>query len=223
MTTHLSTVGTTANDRFKRRASMLVPLGISVAVIAHFAIFSLFPRLDATPPAMAAEALAAVDLPPEVEIPPPPERIARPATPRVATVELEEDITIAPTTFESNPVESLGPPPDVSPTVEDRPRFIPYDVAPRLKNRAEVLAMLEREYPGSLRAAGIAGTVLLWIYIDEQGRVREARVAQSSGYAALDRAARDVASRMEFTPAMNRDRVTPVWLSQPIDFTLVAG
>lgn len=223
MTTHLPHVQETANDRFKRRASSWLWAGISVAVVVHFAVFSLFPRLDATLPAMAAEALAAVELPPEVEIPPPPERIARPATPRVATVEVEEDLTIAPTTFESNPVESLGPPPEVSSSAEDRPRFIPYDVAPTLKNRAEVLALLEREYPRALRAAGIAGTVLLWIYIDEQGHVREARVARSSGYAALDRAARDVASRMEFTPAMNRDRVTPVWLSQPIDFTLVAG
>lgn len=223
MTMHPARVGETANDRFKRRASALFSAGIAVAVLLHFAIFSLFPRLDATPPVLAAEALAAMDLPPEVEIPPPPQPIARPASPKVATVELEEDLTIAPTTFEANPVERLGPPPDVSPTADDRPAFIPYDVAPKLKNRAEVLALLEKTYPRSLRNLGIGGRVLLWLYIDEEGRVRDTRVAESSGHEALDRAARAVASRMEFIPAKNRDRVTPVWLSQPVDFTTVTG
>lgn len=223
MTTHLTHVDETANDRFKRRASTWLSAGISVAVLVHFAIFALFPRLDATPPAMAAETLAAVDLPPEVEIPPPPERIARPATPRVASVELEEDITIAPTTFEANPADRLGPPPAVGSTADDRPEFIPYDVAPKLRNRPEVLTLLERRYPRSLKDAGIGGTVLLWLYVDERGRVQETRVAETSGYAALDRAAQEVATEMEFTPAQNRDRVTPVWLSQPIDFTTVSG
>ncbi|MDX1579326.1 MAG: TonB family protein [Gemmatimonadota bacterium] len=223
MTTHLTHVQETANDRFKRRAATWLPTGISIAVVVHFAVFSLFPRLNATPPAMAAETLAAIELPPEVEIPPPPEQIARPATPRVATVELEEDLTIAPTTFESNPVESLGPPPDVSASAEDRPQFIPYDVAPKLKNRSEVLAALERLYPATLRNAGIGGKVLLWLYIDERGQVQDTRVAETSGYSALDRAARQVASQMEFTPAQNRDRVTAVWLSQPIDFSILTG
>lgn len=221
MTSHPTQFGRTANDRFKRRASNGLAAGIALAVLVHFAIFTLFPRLDVTPAAAAAEAIAAIDLPPEVEIPPPPQEIPRPATPRVATVEVEDDLTIAPTTFESNPVERLGPPPEVGRSEDERPAFIPFDVAPRLKNREEVLALLERLYPRSLREAGIGGTVLLWLYIDEQGQVRETRVAETSGVPALDRAAREVAARMEFTPAQNRDRATAVWLAQPIDFESV--
>lgn len=223
MSDHLLHVADTANDRFKERSATWMKAALSVAVLLHFALFSLFPRLDATPPAMGAESLAAVELPPEVEIPPPPEQIPRPATPRVATVEVEEDLTIAPTTFESNPVENLAGPPRVESSDDERPAFIPFDVAPRLQNRDEVLALLERLYPRSLRNAGIGGTVLLWLFIDERGEVQETRVAESSGVPALDEVARRVASRMEFTPAQNRDRVTAVWLAQPIDFESVSG
>ena len=208
----------TANDRFKRTFWPTFRVAIIGAVAAHFMIFEVMPRWDVATLAVAGEVMASVDLPPEVEIPPPPEQISRPATPRVAAVEVSEDLTIAPTTFEDNAVENLGPPPAVVATDDDRPEFIPYTVAPRLKNREEVLRLLRQVYPRPLQSAGIGGTVLLWIYVDEEGDVRDARVAESSGYDGLDRAAQTVASAMHFTPAMNRDRVTAVWLSQPIFF-----
>ncbi|MFB6241128.1 MAG: TonB family protein [Gemmatimonadota bacterium] len=44
------------------------------------------------------------------------------------------------------------------------------------------------------------------------------RVQQSSGYPALDRAAKEVAAEMRFSPAMNRDRKTAVWVQQAIEF-----
>jgi hypothetical protein len=52
-----------------------------------------------------------IELPDEIEIPPPPEAIQRPATPVIAEATIDEDITIAPTTFEDNPIENLPPPP----------------------------------------------------------------------------------------------------------------
>lgn len=54
--------------------------------------------------------------------------------------------------------------------------------------------------------------------MDREGQVQKSRVQQSSGYEALDTAAHKVADRMEFTPAMNRDRRTPVWVQQRIEF-----
>lgn len=220
MEAHATLPALTAHDRFKRQFSPALRAGIILATLIHFAIFALFPRLETAGFQVAGSAIEAVELPPQVEVPPPPEQIARPATPRIAAVEVSDDLTIAPTTFEENPASSLGPPPSIAADEADRPPFIPYDVAPRLKNRAEILAMLQGAYPRALRDAGIGGTVLLWIYVSEQGRVLESRIAQSSGYLPLDRAAQTVAARMEFTPAMNRDRVTPVWLSQPIDFSV---
>lgn len=208
-----------ANESFKRGSQRRVALSLMAAVMLHLAIFELFPRMQVANLGAAAVALETIELPPEVRIPPPPEQISRPATPRVATIDVDEDVTIAETTFESNPVENLPPPPQTA-SPNERPSFIPYTVAPVLKNREEVLRFLERVYPSTLRSAGIGGAVVLWLYIDEQGMVQRSVVAESSGYAQLDEAAQEVADRMVWKPAMNRDKKTAVWLSQAIDFSV---
>jgi len=100
----------------------------------------------------------------------------------------------------------------------ERPTFIPYDVAPELQNPDEVQQRLRDVYPPSLENAGIGGSVVLWMRVDEQGRVRATRVRESSGYRALDRAAEDVVEAMEFSPALNRDQPRAVWVQQRIYF-----
>jgi len=212
--------GETANDRFKKSFNNWFWGSIIVATVAHFALFALFPNMTAEDVSYASEELETIELPPEVEIPPPPEQIARPATPVVAEADVEEDITIAPTTFEDNPVEDLPPPPEEGgQDLSAQPTFTPYTVKPDIKNRSEVQRALEREYPPLLRDAGIGGTVLVWFFINEEGRVEQTQVRESSGQRALDQAALDVADVMEFTPALNRDKRVPVWISLPITFT----
>ncbi len=207
----------TANDDFKKTYGNWVAAGLIGAVAAHFALFVLVPQFRAADLGMAGEEMEAVTLPPEVRIPPPPEQIARPATPRVAEVDVSEDVTIAPTTFETNPVENLPPPPSGG-SPSDRPSFIPYDTPPRLQNPAEVQSALQRYYPQSLKNAGVGGRIVLWVYVDENGQVTNSQVKESSGHSALDEAAKRVAAQMEFSPAMNRDKRTAVWVAQPITF-----
>ncbi len=208
-----------ANEQFKQGRQRRVALGLMAAVMVHLAIFELFPRMQVDDLGAAAVALETIELPPEVRIPPPPEEVSRPATPRVATIDVDEDVTIASTTFESNPVENLPPPPNTA-SPDDRPSFIPYTVAPVLKNKDEVLKFLKRVYPSQLKSAGVGGAVVLWLYIDEDGQVLRTVVAESSGFDQLDEAAQKVASRMMWKPAMNRDKKTAVWLSQAIDFSV---
>jgi len=214
--------GPTANDRFKTSFAPALRVGLLAALSAHYAIFHVFPTLRAAEVFPEATRLVAVDLPPRVEIPRPPEPVPRPARPRIADLSSAMDRTIAPTTFESfEPVAAsaeLAPPPVPMADETSRPTYIPYEVPPRLKNEAQVLALLEASYPSSLRDAGVGGNVRLWIYVDEEGIVRDARVDISSGLEALDLAAQTVAHAMRFTPALMRDRPTPVWISQPIEF-----
>ncbi len=103
------------------------------------------------------------------------------------------------------------------------PTFTPFTDPPDIKNRSEVVAALEREYPPLLRDAGIAGTVDVWFYLDETGRVIRVQVDNSSGHKALDDAAIRVAEIIDFTPALNRDKPVPVWISLPITFTTAGG
>lgn len=207
----------TANDAFKRNASNWLAYGLIGAVVVHFAVFALFPNLQAADLSGLDDALETIELPPEVQIPPPPEQISRPATPKVAAADITEDVTIAPTTFESNPVENLPPPPKTG-SPADRPSFIPYDVPPKLKNPGDIQKLLQRLYPAQLREAGIEGTVVLWIYIDENGNVQKTQVQKSSGYESMDKAAMGTADKMQFSPAKNRDKKTPVWVAQAITF-----
>jgi len=165
-----------------------------------------------------------VDLPPEVDIPPPPQTIARPAAPVISTsADVSEDVTIAPTTFEAQASTALPAPPAArAADAEDlarAPVFTPYTVSPELRNRADVAAELARAYPPILRDAGIGGEAVLWFFIDETGSVVKTQVFRSSGYEKLDLAAVQVAGFMRFSPAMNRDRTVPVWVQLPISFS----
>lgn len=208
--------------RNKRDAALW--FGVIVSAILHFLFFSYWPEMQADELLVARNTLTAVELPPQVEIPDRPEAIARPATPVVASAEVGEDVTIAPTTFEANPVRELPlpPPPEEKgeTSLRDNPTFTPYTVRPRLLNAGEIGRILQAEYPPLLREAGIGGSVRVWFFLDTDGRVLETRVEQSSGHPQLDQAALRVAGAMRFSPALNRDREVQVWVRFPIVFQI---
>lgn len=209
----------TANDRLKNTFNSWFWGSMIVATLVHFGTFALWPELRAEDFSFESAELEAIDLPPEIEIPPPPQQISRPATPVMASAEIDEDITIAPTTFEENPVEDLPPPPEEGATdLSAAPTFTPFTVAPTIQNRREVVQAMTREYPPLLRDAGIGGTVKVYFFIDENGIVQDTRVDESSGHQALDNAALAVAGVYRFTAALNRDKKVPVWVSFPITF-----
>lgn len=209
----------TANDRFKQSFSSWFWGSIIAATVVHFMIFQFWPTFTAADVSFSNDELETIELPPEIEIPPPPEQIARPATPVVATADIDEDITIAPTTFDENPVEDLPPPPAEGVTdISANPVFTPMTVRPEIRNREEVVRAMEREYPRILRDAGIGGDVVVWFFISEDGTVLDKRVATSSGHAQLDEAALEVAAVYRFTPALNRDQRVKVWVRFGITF-----
>lgn len=207
----------TANDRFKSRSGDWMAIGVIAAALAHLGLFALFPSLTADDMGFTAEEAEVVDLPPEVKIPPPPEKISRPATPRVSAAKIDEDITIARTDFESNPIENLPPPP-AGARPSDVPSYIPRDVEPRMKNAAALQRLLQQRYPSMLREAGVSGTVGVYFFVDADGQVTNAQVQRSSGYPQFDQVALEVAQRGEFTPAMNRDKPVGVWIVLPVEF-----
>ena len=102
----------------------------------------------------------------------------------------------------------------------DNPDEVPPTVPPVLTNASDVARMLETVYPEQLRKDGVGGTVGLWIFVDETGRVGDAEVRESSGYTELDEAALRLVGSMEFSPAQDSyGNARSVWISQPIQFT----
>ena len=63
-------------------------------------------------------------------------------------------------------------------------------------------------YPPALLEQGIEGRVLLRLYLDAQGKLvaDSTRVAESSGYPALDSAAVQGAASLRFSPALRHGR-----------------
>jgi periplasmic protein TonB len=211
----------TANEVFKQEFGSWFWYSVAVAAVFHLVLFAFWPQLTAADMSGNSDELAAVDLPPEIEIPPPPEEIARPATPVVSSADVEDDITIPPTTFEYNTLDRLPPPPSAARGAEDlesAPRFVPMEVRPQLRNTTEVERLLQRTYPPLLRDAGVGGKPILWFLIDEKGLVLQTRLHTSSGYPQMDEAAQKVAEHMRFSPAVNQGQPVKVWVEIPIVF-----
>ncbi len=195
--------------------------GLILATTVHFLFIRFFPPLSAADVGFDVVEFEAVELPPEVDIPPPPEQIQRPAVPVVATTDLEEEVTIAPTTFEENPIDHLPPPPSEVARLSERPVLTPFTVAPRVKDRAKAQSIVRSKYPKQLQEIDVGGVVLVWAFIDETGVVQNTVVRQSSGVEILDDAALEAVREFEFVPALLRDARVPVWISIAITFETI--
>jgi protein TonB len=211
----------TANQQFKRSYRTVGALAVFASVAVHFAAFQFFPNIQAADLGFVADELAAIELPPEVKIPPPPESIVRPARPQVSESVLDEDITIAATTFDENPVSELAPPPpDVEVDPSEQPVYVDRDIDPRLLNGPEMIRLMDRLYPKVLKEAGIGGEVLMWVWVDKEGKPGNAQINRSSGRVQLDEVALAIAAQMRFEPAMLLDKPVGVWVAQPISFSV---
>lgn len=82
------------------------------------------------------------------------------------------------------------------------------------------LPLSEPDYPATEIRLGHAGTVMLSVYVLENGRVGEVRIDQSSGFARLDLAAQREARRWRLKPGTQDGRPTPMWKTIPITFQL---
>ena len=76
------------------------------------------------------------------------------------------------------------------------------------------------EYPAALFSQGIEGTVLLRLYVDEQGRLvsDSVRIAESSGYPALDSAAVAAVPKLRFVAGRRGGIAVAGAFLQPVHF-----
>ena len=209
----------TRNDSFKHRSPEMIWAGLILAVALHVVLFVASPNIEAEDVSFEADEIEVLDVPDQIEVPPPPQAISHPAVPVVSTT-VSAEITITETTFEANPSALLSPPPfaERENTPGGRGIFSVAEVNPEVHNRDEVQAALEREYPAFLKDAGIGGTVVVHFEIDEEGKVIGSYVHDSSDYRALDEAALRVAAVYRFSPALNRDKPVKVRVAIPIIF-----
>jgi periplasmic protein TonB len=89
------------------------------------------------------------------------------------------------------------------------------DVAPVMLNKE-----LPFRYPPALYAQKVQGNVTLRIYIDSNGAIvaDSTRVAETSGFSALDSAAMKGSRDLKFDPAKTRGQPVPVSILLPVFF-----
>jgi periplasmic protein TonB len=75
-------------------------------------------------------------------------------------------------------------------------------------------------YPAALLQQGIEGRVLLRLYVDAAGNVipDSTRIAESSGYPALDSAALAGSPALHFSPALRQGEAVAALFLQPVQF-----
>ncbi|UCH77552.1 MAG: TonB family protein [Candidatus Coatesbacteria bacterium] len=128
--------------------------------------------------------------------------IRPPSVERVAPVTENTEIIVLPS-------EKAPPPTSANPNV---PEIVP-------TSRSPVIIHKERpKYPEIARGSGFEGDVILLVYIDERGHVRNAVVQHSPGLPALEASALEAAYRCKFQPAEQQGVPVGVWYSLVMQF-----
>lgn len=233
-------MATPARLRVQRRRWMgpaaVLSLGLHVALIGlavlwarHYAPVVLIPadnpatvQLVMSPPGGETPPAAA----PQPETPPTPdprqEATAAPAPPA------------APTTTEAAPPPVAAPPPPSPPAPASANNKLSFDFADAESDtNALVTGDLmvpaspdvkyhnrKPSYPPTAASLGEQGAVILVIHVSADGLVSGVDVAQSSGYAALDRAARDAVLTWHFLPSVKGGQPVPADVPMRFIFAL---
>jgi len=194
----------------------LYPVVVRVTGISGIALlivtFLSFPRIVST-----------VELDEEVQIiieqidipqteqfdrPPPP---ARPSVPVESESEdIADDVTLEEFSLDEFDAWDAPPPPPEGPRV----KFIPYDDPP------VPLRPIKPKYPEIAQEAGIEGTVVVQVFVDARGRVKETVILKGIPNTGLDEAATEAIRLVRFKPAKQRERAVGVWISIPVNFRL---
>ena len=140
--------------------------------------------------------------------PPPP---ARPSVPVESESEdIADDVTLDEFNLDEFDAWDAPPPPPEGPRV----KFIPYDDPP------VPLSPIRPRYPEIAQEAGIEGTVIVQVFVDEKGRVKETVILKGIPNTGLDEAASEAIRTVRFRPAKQRERAVGVWISIPVNFRL---
>jgi len=140
--------------------------------------------------------------------PPPP---ARPSVPVESESEdLADDVTLDEFNLDEFDAWDAPPPPPEGPRV----KFIPYDDPPI------PLRPIRPRYPEIAQEAGIEGTVVVQVFVDEKGRVKDTVILKGIPNTGLDEAATEAIRKVRFRPAKQRERAVGVWISIPVNFRL---
>jgi protein TonB len=201
----------TANKNFKAKYPKYIRNALILAMVSHILLFVLSPPFTFKPYRLKEETFEVVEIPDNIEIPPPPKEIAMPKVPVEAADDEEADTEDLPeTTFDD--FDEMPPPPP--PGGGDSGVFLAFDEPPTLSYFEAPV------YPDLAREAGIEGTVRIKVLVGEDGKVMSASLISSDVTTAMEKAALAAAKRCRFNPAKQRTRPVKAHVMIPFHFRL---
>ena len=204
----------TANYIFKQSYGKYSAIAAAFSFFLHIFLVLGTPEFRVEITADEAVKMEALELPPEVMIPPPPKPLTKPSIPMEAEEEIEEDITIE---------ETTPPPPDLIPEMAqvqdniDAEEFLMVaEVMPKWKYKPPA-----PKIPGYIARARVKAVTRIVFFVKKTGEVDQQRtkVALSSGYQDLDRLAIAWANKGKFHPALQRGEPVAVRVGYVFDWS----
>ncbi len=122
-------------------------------------------------------------------------------------------------TLNTEPTDELSQQASLNKNGDDSVQFIPYDVPPKIIGGAEALAA-NIKYPEKARDAKIEGTIIVQVFVNEQGVPEKFKMMKSIPNTGLDEAAIEAIRNTRFEPAKQKDKIVGVWVAIPIVFKL---
>jgi periplasmic protein TonB len=182
----------------------------SFVIITNIFLFS--PTYIPNPYTLEEEIFEVVEIPDDIQIPPPPQEIEMPKVPVQIEIsdEASDEDTIEDTSFDFTddippPATNLGGGTKV---------FYAFDDPPQVVYRAPV------RYPSIAREAEMEGVVNVLIFVDERGNVFNVQVLSASVPQILKDEAVRSAWKWRFKPGKQRNQAVKTTISVPIQFTL---
>ena len=201
------------NFQFKKKYGKYFFFALLISFFSHITVLLTMPEFNAVNVSRDESNMEAVDLPPEVVIPPPPKPLTKPAIPMESEEQLDEDITID---------ETTPPPPDLIP---EMPQVEARQEADEFLMVAEVMPKYKTippqpKMPPYIARARVDVTTKVEFFVSKNGDVdaTRTRVAVSSGYPELDDLAVEWAKTIKFHPALNRGEPVAVRVQIPIQW-----
>jgi protein TonB len=197
-------------ERHSPMLGRMLSRGMMAAGLAGLLLVATVPSARASLVKLAG-ALQILDPPPAAVDPrPQPEPVA--SVPEEIELEAPPSVPAAVAEAAPAPEEPARGGATVDPAGMGRPS------APRLRDRARAERLLQLAYPLHLQRDSIGGTVWLRLWVDEAGRGDSAALAVSSGEAALDAAALQVAPMLRFEPGMLGGAPIGTWIEFSVRF-----
>lgn len=207
---HLASVPV-ANKNFKGRYGSYIRKALYGALGLHVALFVLSPPFTFKPYQLKDEQFEVVDVPDNIEIPPPPKEIQMPSVPVEAAADEDADTEDMPeTTFDD--FDKMPPPPP--PGGGGGGVFLAFDEPPVLLHFETPI------YPELAREAGIEGTVRIKVLVLTDGKVGTVELMSSDVTPAMEKTALKAARRCRFKPAKQRTQPVKAHVVIPFNFRL---